>query len=336
MSLHLVRPFIALAEQHGFPDALAYVRRYFGLTKAEVDDPETRVPVQRVADLFNGMVEALGNRDLGLIAARFVESEHMGIAEFLARSRPTMREAFASGDKYTRLLGDGAQHDVAIDGKLARWRIQLDPALKVHEAAYEFFVAIGVLGARRMTGVHDLAPIEVHFMHPQPASIKRHTKLFACPIRFGMPVTQVLMTAKFLERRPKGAEPELGRLLERQANQMLTQLPAPGDLIAQLRSLLSAESRLRDASAERISRQLGMNVRTLARKLRERNTSYRELLDHARKQVACRELRESACPISELAYRLGFSSTQGFHRAFRRWTGTSAARWREDNRLTID
>src|SRR5262245_33076998 len=102
MSMHLIRPFIALAEQHGYPDAVVYVRNYFELSDAEAADLETRVPVQRVIELFNGWVEAIGNRDLGLIAAHLVDAEHMGIGEFIARSRPTVREAFASGAHYTR------------------------------------------------------------------------------------------------------------------------------------------------------------------------------------------------------------------------------------------
>ena len=329
MALHLVQPFITLAENQGYPDARAFVRNYFALSRAEADDPNTRVPVQRVADLFSAMIAATGNRDLGLIGARFVDAEHMGIGEYLARSRPTVREALESGSRYTRLLGDGAEHGVEVDTKGARWRIQIDPSLKVHEAAYEFMVALGVLRMRRITGVRDLVPLEVHFMHAEPANITRHKKLLGCSIRFGMPMTQVIMSKDFLDRRLPSAEPGFGRLLERQADAMLGQLPPPGDIVAQVRSLLSAEARLRDASAAQIARQLGVGVRTLTRKLSESDSSYRHLIDEARKQVALRDLTGTARPISEISYLLGFSSTQSFHRAFRRWTGMTAARCRE-------
>jgi AraC-like DNA-binding protein len=71
-----------------------------------------------------------------------------------------------------------------------------------------------------------------------------------------------------------------------------------------------------------------MSARTLARKLADEGSSYRELLDDVRKQLALRALARSERSIEELASALGFASSQGFHRAFRRWTRTSPSRYR--------
>jgi len=329
MSIRLVWPFVALARQHGNGAAVEDVHERLGLTPAEFNDPDTRIPVQLAADQLKYAVAKSGCRDLGLLAARLVDSAHLGISEYLARSRPTLREALESGAHYVRLIGDGAYHRLDIEGDLAYARVWFDPQLVLHEATYEFVLALGVLRARRLTRLPELTPLEVHFPHPEPADTTRHRELFGCPCRFGMPITQVILSADALRAPLADAEPALGRLLERQADAMLRDLPDSTALSDRVRSLLQGEADLRRASVSHIARRLGMSVRTLARKLNDENSSYRELIDDTRKQAALRELSRGSRPITEIAYQLGFANTQSFHRAFRRWTGGTAARYRE-------
>ncbi|HTU61531.1 MAG TPA: helix-turn-helix transcriptional regulator, partial [Polyangiales bacterium] len=85
-------------------------------------------------------------------------------------------------------------------------------------------------------------------------------------------------------------------------------------------------------SAARIARRLGVSVRTLARRLGECGKTYRELLNEARMRIALRDLAQTLRPIDHIALQLGFSSSQSFHRAFRRWTGDTAASYRERSR----
>lgn len=202
--------------------------------------------------------------------------------------------------------------------------LALDPALQIHEAAHELIAAIGVLRARRITGNSKLSPIEMHFTHARPKVTTLHKQLFRCRLRFGMPVMQAVLSAAHLQVRMASAEPTLGKLLEQQADAMLEKLPRAHDVATSVRSLFCAEQNLREASAARIAQRLGMSFRTLARKLDDEGTSYRALLDDLREHAARHDLK-STVSIADIADRLGFASTQSFHRAFRRWTGMSAA-----------
>ncbi|MEV4443287.1 helix-turn-helix domain-containing protein, partial [Streptomyces sp. NPDC049577] len=64
------------------------------------------------------------------------------------------------------------------------------------------------------------------------------------------------------------------------------------------------------------------------RRLRQEGTSYRLLKDQARRDAALSSLAQGAEPIAELAARLGFSEDTAFHRAFRRWTGSTPGAYR--------
>lgn len=327
-SIRLVWPFIALAHKWGY-DVTGWVAERLDLTSAELDDPDTRVPQRLIARMLDEAIELTGERDIGLLAARYVDGAHFGIGEYVARTRPTLRAAIEDSGRYLPLLGDGAGHAFERRGNRVHLRFWFSPELAIHEAAYEFAVAIGVLRARRITGIADLAPVSVHFMHARPASTARHEKLFRCPVHFDADVTHLVLSAKFLERPLAGAEPTLANLLIHQANAMLERLPRSEDVASRVRHLLSGGVDLRTASADRVARRLGMTVRTLARKLEDEGTSYRDLIDDVRKQIALRELTHGTRPLVAIAHRLGFASSQSFQRAFKRWTGTTPDRVRK-------
>lgn len=69
-----------------------------------------------------------------------------------------------------------------------------------------------------------------------------------------------------------------------------------------------------------VSKRLGVPVRTLKRRLQQQGTSYREIVDEVRTEVAIKYLRETDLSIEDIAYSLGFSEAANFRRAFRRWT----------------
>lgn len=332
MSVRLVWPFVELARQHERADLIERLQAQLGLNQAEFEDPDTRVPLQLAVDLLDQSIARTGLRNMGLLAAQLVTSEHVGIAEYLARSKGTLGEALGSSAQFVRLLGDGAHQSIEIRDDLAFARLWFDSNLVMHEAAYEFAVATRLLSARRITGMPDLAPLEVHFMHPQPHDLGVHRQVFNCTLRFNMPITQVVLSADVLTIPLARAEPALSRLLERQASAMLADLPRTDDLVTRVRDMLTAETDLCETSATRVARRLGMSVRTLARRLGEESTSYRMLLDETRKHVALRDLAQTLRPINDIAHQLGFASSQSFHRAFRRWTGDTAASYRDRSR----
>jgi AraC-like DNA-binding protein len=69
-----------------------------------------------------------------------------------------------------------------------------------------------------------------------------------------------------------------------------------------------------------VAQNLSMSARTLRRKLREENSSFRQVVDELRRDVAIRYLRETDLPVKDIAESLGFSDAANFRQAFRRWT----------------
>ena len=71
-----------------------------------------------------------------------------------------------------------------------------------------------------------------------------------------------------------------------------------------------------------------MTVRTLRRRLAEKELSFRQLLNECRRARAENLLLDGRLSIADISLSLGYSEAANFYRAFRRWTGVTPAQWR--------
>jgi AraC-like DNA-binding protein len=82
---------------------------------------------------------------------------------------------------------------------------------------------------------------------------------------------------------------------------------------------------LGNLTADSVAAEFNMSNRTLRRRLQEETTSYQEILDDVRAELARHYLTKERRDIDEVAFRLGFSDPSAFTKAFRRWTGQTPA-----------
>lgn len=103
------------------------------------------------------------------------------------------------------------------------------------------------------------------------------------------------------------------------------------DVVEQVQQAIHAELGEGRAIMAAVAGRLQVSERTLRRRLNDRGTTFRAVLDEVRCERALHSLHDRSCSGAELAGRLGFSCPTAFYRAFRRWTGTSLSRydWRQ-------
>ena len=83
-----------------------------------------------------------------------------------------------------------------------------------------------------------------------------------------------------------------------------------------------------------LAEQLGINARTLRRRLQERGSSFQRILDSVRQAVARDYLVNTELSIDQIAALVGFSEPTTFRSTFKRWTGQSAAEIRRARQPT--
>jgi AraC-like DNA-binding protein len=87
-----------------------------------------------------------------------------------------------------------------------------------------------------------------------------------------------------------------------------------------------------NCNIEFVAEALGTNVKRLQRTLASENTSFSEILEKVRQNMALRLLSESDAPIERIAGLLDYSSTPPFTLAFKRWKGMSPLQYRKKKR----
>lgn len=79
-----------------------------------------------------------------------------------------------------------------------------------------------------------------------------------------------------------------------------------------------------------VARTMRVSPRSLQRSLMENGTTFSRIVERYRRQTAFQLLLYEDMSISEIAVRVGYTDTSNFGRAFRKWTGQSPRKWREN------
>jgi AraC-like DNA-binding protein len=87
-----------------------------------------------------------------------------------------------------------------------------------------------------------------------------------------------------------------------------------------------------DCSTTKLSALLGVSPRALSNKLSVSGTSFKQLLDNARFEVAKQLLQNTSMTLADISWKLDYSEVSPFNRAFNRWCGTPPGDWRRNNR----
>ena len=83
-----------------------------------------------------------------------------------------------------------------------------------------------------------------------------------------------------------------------------------------------------------VAERFDMTVRTLQRHLQLAGTSYQQILDELRQELAEHYLTRSDLAVQDIAQYLGFTESRSFHRSFKGWTGMTPGEFRERRKLT--
>jgi len=299
-----------------------------GLDAASLVGAEARVPEAANNKVWELLAEGSKDPDFGLhFAERMTVDAFDVVGHVLARSR-TFGEGLRRVVEYSRILHDAGRVELELHDR----HVVVFPGCRGLTNPFPRhiaeFSAASVLVLGRMTTGKELKATAVRFKHRAPTRASEHLRIFGTKPEFGAPETEVHLDRSVLDVPVLEAQPNLATYLDAYARDVLSKLPAEDDLVSQLeRAIASAMSRgVPDIDA--IALQLGTSTRTLQRRLAEAETGFQECVDTVRKRYAERYLAEDRLAITEVAFLVGFSEPSNFHRAFRRWTGSTPAAYR--------
>jgi AraC-like DNA-binding protein len=263
-----------------------------------------------------------------VLGERFAFDYLPDIETFLATS-PTLRDAARVFDWVRTLINPMIDMRLEERGRLAHLLIDIRAPEErpsrpyfvesLFAAVHKFFRAL----TREQWQVERLT-----FRYAPPPYAAEYRKFFGMPVEFRRRENAAVLDGRLLDTPLSGAFPSLHKQAEYLVEKRLQKLPRRLGLVAAIENVFAEHPELLGQGIAQVSRRLGLEPRTLQRRLQEQKQSFAELQQHARYRLAMQMLEAGTDDIERISERLGFSDRRSFTRAFQRWNGMSPSEFR--------
>jgi AraC-like DNA-binding protein len=316
--------YAAVARSVGLDPELMLKKAKLPLTA--IERPDMRIAVTAVRRLFEMSATESGCATFGLKVAGRGDLSDLGPVALVIREQPTIGAALQVLSRFLHIHHEGMvliierHEDTVILRTVLRGRAQ--------RQATEAVVATLYLVTRALSGP-SWRPLEVHLMHSASPDRSAHGQFFGCDVRFDADFDGIVCKASDMDRVIPWADPKLARYVQDRVDELYGR---PESFDAKVGALVHELLSSGDCRIERVAEHLACDRRTVHRRLAECGTTFSEIVDTERAELAARLVEDRTTPLAGMAELLGFSAQSAMARWFRHRFGCSITQWRRDHR----
>ena len=187
-------------------------------------------------------------------------------------------------------------------------------------------VSLSECGQPRSLAPGGGRPERARFAYPAPRDPEPYRQRFG-RVEFDQDFSGLVIGAADLARPLATADPQAAALIARLIDGRSSVLAE--SMVDEVTALIERMLPSGDCTVQRAAQMLGVDRRTVHRRLAMEGATFTGLVDRARKVVAAEALKRGGRQLAEVAELLGFSSLSTFSRWFHRAHGTSARNYRK-------
>lgn len=299
-----------------------------GVDRALLSDPSARLSQDAVDSVVRDVAACVSDPAFGLCAAQCWHPGSLGALGHAWLASSTLHRGLERLQRYWQLLGQRAAITLRDDADgiaVVLRNPRSDPVIAAVTTDMDFSVLVDMC---RMNAGRHFNPVQVRLIRPAPADTAAYESFFGCPVHFSAPERAVVMPRGAIDTPLATANRQIAGLLDRVMAEDLARLDR-SDVVARCRVQLHRRLASGEVTATQVASDLAMSRRTLHRKLADADTTWQQLVDATRRDMALRMIEDPRRAIGEITFELGFSQQSAFARAFRRWAGTSPTQYRE-------
>lgn len=306
------------------PDA---VLAHFQLSESSLNDPEASIRVDMMARILAACAQAVSRPHFGLMLGLRNSVSTLGQVGFHLSHAPDVGTALKDLVANLTLVNPLVVPSLETNLKLVSLSYStfgegVEGAAEFHDAALA--MSFGVV--RALCGP-DWLPTEVRLRRLRPLDIQPYRQTFQAPVIFDAERSGLSFPARWLSRATQHADPSLYHYFSRQVEMLHGY--GRNDFAVLARHALFRMHGVSCYTRKDLADKLLLHPRTLNRRLKEAGTSFRELLNSVRHELACHHLHSTQSNIESIASLLGYSGANAFCRAFSQWEGVPPAIWRK-------
>jgi AraC-like DNA-binding protein len=314
-TLHQAHVVASLLERGGVDPKAEFAR--FGLPIV----PNLVAPLSRVQQLLDRAAELLDDPVFGLTLTDALRPGAHGFLEFQARSAATLRACLEGVCEFFVVMNPVLSYRLLIRDREAWLECTAEARSDVLGRQLNLYELRGLWWILRLWPLEPLKPTRVWL--PLRGLTGRVEAQFKCPAVSRSGSFGIAMPLDALDRPLRYADPPLHAFLTDQVRKQAAATLRDDDVIG--RSMLEISKRLDkgEVTADVVAEALRMSVRTLTRRFMEAGTSFRDVIDHVRRQ-RFEELSIQGVRGQEAAKALGFADARSMRRATARWRHSDA------------
>lgn len=314
------------------PDALLSRRDF---QRQDFEDPDNPLPYTGVLNVLDDAARATGLDNFGLTLGLKARLSHLGLVGRLMQSAPTfdhaLRDYIANHRRFVR-------GGVPYWAQMAPYRVYNPKNFIVGYCCIagtaptiQFSLAAMGVGSSIFFELTGHRPKRVHLALSRHDRIAKAVVNLLAPseIVFDSPHFGLAYPTELLAQPNTRADAKLYSQLFEQVQDYWNGLEP--DFVDHVRRHVLPYLFVKSYHMQDLSDDLRLHARAINRRLKDRGTTLREIVNQMRYEIASQLLRNTTLPVSAVADALGYAEASVFVRAFRRWSGVTPERWRSIN-----
>jgi AraC-like DNA-binding protein len=290
------------------------------------------VSADKIGRLLEASAQRSGKVDFGLRLAEGRTLSNVGAFALLVREQPTIRKALEVLVGYMFLHSESLHFDLQEqDGLIAfTLTIEVDSPIPIRQS-----VELGIGFVHRSFAQlfrERWKPLAVCFTHAAPAKKEAYRKFFATEIRFNQDFNGLLCSASDLDVPVPAADAKMARHVKQYLDTLTSRQDSTMSSLVRECIYTMLPSGL--CSTESVAKRLGLDRKTMYRRLQADNQTFSSLMDNVRLELVTRYVGNKHHSLTSVAELLGFSQLSAFSRWFRAQFGCSVSEWRSSQSIS--
>lgn len=316
--------------ERGLPELLIGT----GLTSREFLQDGLMITAQQQVKIIENALVMCNEDTFGLRVGQELTPETHGAMGLLAHSSPDLLTALRAFQTYSPTRNNFSHIELVETDDWVECYYSIDQPCSdtVKRCMSEAAVMSLFANAKFIVGddIHNAVTV---FAHHSPPYTEAYSAFLPGVVEFGGARTVVRIPAQICVIPNTSSDRQNYLLAMRQCDSMLGSLHTPKDSCKYQVQKLLLSNRMGGITEEAIASELFVSKRTLARRLSEEGTGFRQLRDEILSQQASSYLSESELSVEAIAALLGYHDSSNFRRAFKRWFDVPPDQYRRASTL---
>ncbi len=290
------------------------------------DRPDDRVDIKKMTRFWNSVEVATQDCAFGLNVAKFVQPMNFRALGLLMVTTDNLETALNKVEQYYSLVSNSVSVRTIYKADLIGFVIDLIPNVSISELAIDSFFA-SLFNFAQLPNEANQFIEKVELLRCKPIDPQPWNECFQAPIEFSAQKNCMWLRRDALKKASIAGDQKMATFNESVVQEYVQNLNSQGWREKVYKNILK-QLDISEPTLNEVAIQLNTGERTLRRHLLDEQTSFRQLLQNARMEMAHHYLLKSELSITDIALRLSFNDASNFSRAFQRWYKMSPTQYR--------